>query len=477
MMKHTFPYPHVLVFGAAKSGVGASNLLRHHGIGVTMVDERQPKDFRSLIRMLKRQGITWYFGPWDQKVFEHVRAVVTSPGIPPTHPLLRQAGRMGMPILSEVELASYFTDAPILAITGTNGKTTTTTICGDIMSEARHHTIVSGNIGFAFSNGVLSSNLEEARGPRVLVTEVSSFQLEAIKRFRPHVAALLNFSQDHLDRYPSMREYIEAKYRITLNQDSRDYLILNQDDPFCMKLAERTRAQVFTFSMNREVEQGAYLKDGVIYLREGKTTIPVCDRNDIPIPGDHNVENVLASFAACRRLGVQVPTLVSALRKCKGVEHRTEKVVEKNNIIYYNDSKATNLDSLEKALQSFSRPIVLIAGGRDKKSDYSRLNALVSQKVKALVLIGEAAPLIEQAWSKIVPTKHIKFATQKDGKQLEDVEKIKLMTEVVKTAQSLSAPGDIVLLSPACSSYDQFDNFEERGSVYKRCVREVVTGR
>lgn len=460
MHKHSFPFPYVLVFGAARSGVGAAHLLRNYGIGVTVVDEKPAKEFRSLIRRFKRLGITWYFGGWDKKAFEQVRAVVVSPGVPLDHPLIKMGRSLHLPVISEVELASYFTDTKILAITGTNGKTTATTVTGQILTDSGFSAIVSGNIGRAFSDAVLSSVQDIQPEPRVLVTEISSFQLESIQRFRPHGAALLNVSRDHLDRYPSMREYIEAKYRITQNQGPGDFLVLNADDPFCMKLAEQTRARVFTFSTTQSVEQGAYVAGGEILLKEIGNTIPVCSVTDIPMPGLHNVENVLASMILARRVGVDPEQMVKSLRKFKGVEHRIEYVGERDGVSFYNDSKATNVDSLEKALLAFDKPIVLLAGGRDKKAPYDRLSQLVRSKVKTLVLMGEAAGLINAAWGQLVPTVQVKN-----------------MEDAVSQAAGKAAPGDVVLLSPACSSFDMFKDYEERGRTFKRCVRQILDAR
>jgi UDP-N-acetylmuramoylalanine--D-glutamate ligase len=448
-----FPYNRVCVFGAARSGVGAMHLLRHHNIEVTLVDERPAMEFRSLIRRLRRSYVTAYFGPIKEDVLRGCQAVVLSPGIPLTHPMVQQAMDRDLPIISEVELASYFACAPIVAITGTNGKTTTTTLTGQMVTDAGINAVVSGNIGRAFSDAVLSSQDESRR--TVLVTEVSSFQLESIEEFHPHVAVILNITRDHMDRYNSMREYIDAKFRITLNQTDDDFLILNQDDPLTMKCAEETSAEVYTISMSEEVEQGAFVSDGRIYLKEDDKVIPFCNVEDIPIPGAHNVQNTLASLVICRRVGIEADVLRKTLLKFKGVEHRIEFVAQSpDGVRYYNDSKATNVDSLEKALLSFDKPVVLVAGGKDKQSAYDRLNSLVKERVKGLVLIGEAKPLIKRAWGHLVETREAGS-----------------MEEAVKVASAMSRSGDVVLLSPACASFDMFKDYEDRGRQFKRCVR------
>ncbi len=448
-----FPYSHVCVFGAARSGVGAMHLLRHHNVGVTLVDERPAREFRSLIRRIRRLCVTAHFGPISEDVLAGSQALIVSPGIALTHPLVLEAMDRDLPIISEVELASFFAAAPIVAITGTNGKTTTTTLAGQMVQDAGLNAVVAGNIGRAFSDAVLSS--QDVSRKTVLVTEVSSFQLESIEEFHPHIAVILNISRDHMDRYASMRDYIEAKFRITQNQDEDDFLILNEDDPITMKAAEESLAEVYTISMTREVERGAYMQDGRIYLKEEGEAIAFCKATDIPIPGAHNIQNTLASLVICRRLGISVESLQRTLLKFKGVEHRIEFVAQtKDNVRFYNDSKATNVDSLEKALLSFDRPVVLVAGGKDKQSAYERLNALVKERVKGLVLIGEARPLIRKAWGELVETRDAAS-----------------MDEAVKMAAGMARAGDVVLLSPACASFDMFKDYEDRGRAFKRSVR------
>lgn len=456
MEPRPFPYSRVCVFGAARSGVGAMSLLRHHNVEVVLVDEKPAMEFRSLIRRLRRQYVTYFFGKIADytEVLRGCQAIIISPGIPLTHPLVQQAMDRDMPVISEVELASFFACAPIVAITGTNGKTTTTTLCGQMVTDASINAVVAGNIGRAFSDAVLSSVDEDRK--TVLVTEVSSFQLESIEDFAPHVAAILNISRDHMDRYPSMRDYIEAKFRITQNQDEDDYLILNADDPICMKAAEDTYAQVYTFSTQKEVEDGAFVQDGRIYLAEDGEVIPFCNVTDVPIPGHHNVENTLAALVICRRLGIEIDCLRKTLTKFKGVEHRIEFVASgPDGTRWFNDSKATNVDSLEKALLSFDKPVILVAGGRDKQSAYERLNSLIKERVKGLVLLGEAAPLMKKAWSGIVETREAES-----------------MEQAVSAASKMATAGDIVLLSPACASFDMFKDYEDRGRIFKRCVRQ-----
>lgn len=455
-MQHNFPYHRVCVFGAARSGVGAMALLRHHGVEVVLVDEKPAMEFRSLIRRLKRLYVTSYFGKFDETVLDHCEALVVSPGIPLEHWLNQAALNRHMPIISEVELASYFAGSPICAITGTNGKTTTTTLVGQMLTDAGKNAVVSGNIGRAFSDGVLASQ-DESRDT-VLVTEVSSFQLEVIEMFHPHVGAILNITRDHEDRYPDMRDYVDAKYKITLNQTEEDHLILNADDPLCVRAAEDSDAEIWWFSMKRKVHQGAYVDKDTLYLVEDGEKIEICKVDEVPLPGRHNIENTLAALILGRRMGAPIDSLQRTLRKFKGVEHRIEYVGKsKTGVMYYNDSKATNIDSLEKALLSFEQPVVLVAGGRPRNNSFDRLNSLIRDKVKKLILIGESTPMIKKSWGSLVETVEAKD-----------------MEEAVTLAAGSAAQGDIVLLSPACASWDMFKDYEDRGRAFKRSVRAVI---
>lgn len=451
-----FPYRRVCVLGAARSGVGAMALLRHHDVQVIIVDEKPAMEFRSLIRRMKRQLVSWRFGKFDESVLDGCDALVLSPGVPLEHWLNQAAINRRLPILSEVELAYYFANSPICAITGTNGKTTTTSLVGQMLTDAGKNAVVSGNIGRAFSDGVLAA--EDNTRDTVLVTEVSSFQLESSEYFHPHVAAILNISRAHEDRYPDFQDYIEAKYKIFHNQTEDDHLILNFDDPLCLRAEEDADSQVWWFSIRKRVPQGAYLEDGTIYLVEDDERIPVCTVEDVPIPGMHNVENTLAALVMGRRIGATVDSLVTTLQKFKGVEHRIEFVDQlANGVRFYNDSKATNLDSLEKALLSFPEPVILVAGGRDRSANYERMNALIRDKVKHLVLIGEAAKPMQKHWGGLVETSEAKD-----------------MDEAVRVAVAKSNDKDIVLLSPACASWDMYRDYEDRGWAFKRSVRALM---
>jgi UDP-N-acetylmuramoylalanine--D-glutamate ligase len=317
---------------------------------------------------------------------------------------------------------------------------------------------VAGNVGTPLCSVVTDPALKEAGA--VISCEVSSYQLETIIRFRPAVACVLNITPDHLDRYGSVERYAEAKRRITLNQAAGDVLVLNADDPRCLSFASRTQAEVWLFSLERPVATGTFVRQGSVVLSLGDpgSAIPVIPLRDIPLPGMHNAANVLAAVAMGAARGLDPAAMADAVRKFRAVPHRIEWVGRIGGVDYYNDSKATNLDSLEKALLSFERPIVLIAGGRDKGAPWTVLNHLVKSRVKGLVLIGEAAPIGKAAWGDLVAR----------------TEMAQDMADAVRRCRAMAAPGDVVLLSPACASFDMYRNFEERGDHFRRLVQEMV---
>jgi UDP-N-acetylmuramoylalanine--D-glutamate ligase len=384
--------------------------------------------------------------------------LVLSPGIPPTHPVVRGAVESGRPVRAEIEIGFLACPAPILAVTGTNGKTTVTHLVTHLFQESGRPAVMAGNVGRALCDAVLDPRLSQAGA--LVVCEVSSFQLETIERFHPRAACILNVTPDHLDRYPSIREYAEAKYRVTENQEAGDALVLNGSDPLCRAAAARTRAAVWEFDAARAVGRGAFLRDERLYLVVGAGGAPVevMAASEIPLPGLHNVENVLAALCMGAALGLDAAAMAQAVRSFRAVPHRIEFVAEINGARYYNDSKATNLDSVEKALLSFEEPIILIAGGRDKGAPWTVLNNLVARKVKGLVLIGEAAPIGRAAWGGLVPR----------------VEDAPDMASAVAQARAMSDPGDVVLLSPGCASYDMYRNFEARGDDFRGLVRRMA---
>jgi len=444
-----------LIFGAARSGLAAARLLRTHGFDVTLIDEKPASAFEQVIPELKSLGILWHFGNAAEEYLRGKNVIVLSPGVPVTHPLVSAAQRLGIKVMGELELGYQYAKCRIAAITGTNGKSTTTHLAAAILKTSGYDSRAVGNVGSALCGAVGNHSSPSQRD--CLVVEVSSFQLETIKEFHPRVAVLMNLTPDHLDRHGSMEVYRDLKYRITENQTSDDFMIINADDQWCLPLKDRTQAHVLFFSLQREVSPGAYLKDDAVWL-EMDNRVRVLERSEIPIPGLHNVQNVLAASLVGVAFGVAPDAIAQAVKVFPGVEHRIEFSGRLRGIEFYNDSKATNLDSMEKALLSFNRPIILIAGGRDKKSDYATLNHLISGSVKHLIVMGEAAPLIRRAWKALVPTENALD-----------------MREAVHKAHAVAASGDVILLSPGCSSFDAFRDYEERGRIFKSEVRSLMS--
>jgi len=443
----------VLVVGLGKSGVASALFLKAHGARVTVSDTKSGDELRNEIPILLDHGITVETGGHGDRTFRGQDLIVVSPGVPVDAPPLMQARALGESVIGEIELAARFLPGPIVAITGSNGKTTTTTLAGEIMTAAGFAALVGGNIGTP-----AISLAERAKPETVIVLEVSSFQLETIQTFRPKVAVVLNVTPDHLDRHRTFDIYVNAKARIFENQRGRDFAVLNADDPTCVAMAARTTAQVFWFSRQKEVERGAWVREGNVVFRDGRSKSGTSQReilqvSEIPLKGAHNLENVLAAVCAGALMGCAAEKIRQAVRDFKAVEHRLEFVATVRGVDYYNDSKATNVDATIKALESFPANIHLILGGKDKGSDYSVLNDLLRQRVKRVYTIGTAAPKIES--------------------QIKNVEIVHAETleNAIRKASAVAQPGDVVLLAPACASFDQFRNYEHRGKVFKEIVR------
>ncbi len=384
--------------------------------------------------------------------FGAVSEIVVSPGVPIDAEPITQARALGRPVIGEIELASQFLQGVIVAITGSNGKTTTTTLVGEVLSKGGLKTLVGGNIGTP-----AISLVAQATPDTITVLEVSSFQLETIGSFRPKVAVLLNVTPDHLDRHRTFQAYVDAKARVFENQSAEGFAVLNADDPTCVELAGRTRAQVFWFGRKREVESGAFVRDGQVIFRRNGSEQEVMPISEIPLKGLHNLENVLAAVCAGALMGCDAEKIRSVIREFKAVEHRLEYVATVRGVEYYNDSKATNVDATIKAVESFPANIHLILGGKDKGSDYTTLNDLLRQRVKRVYTIGAAADKIQS---------HIKGAVE--------IVASGTLEGAVKRAAASAVRGDIVLLAPACASFDQFENYEHRGRVFKELVRGLA---
>jgi UDP-N-acetylmuramoylalanine--D-glutamate ligase len=451
----------VLVVGLGKSGVASALFLKAHGARVTVSDTKSGDELHNEIPVLLDHGITVETGGHGERTFRGQDLIVVSPGVPVDAAPLAQARALGETVIGEIELAAQFLPGPMVAITGSNGKTTTTTLTGEIMTAAGFPALVGGNIGTP-----AISLAEHAKPETVIVLEVSSFQLETIQTFRPKVAVVLNVTPDHLDRHRTFEAYVDAKARVFENQQAADFSVLNADDPTCVAMAARTKAQVFWFSRQKEVKQGAWVHDGKILFRDGRSKHEtqqheVMQASEIPLKGAHNLENVLAAVCAGALMGCAPEKIRQAVRDFKAVEHRLEFVATIRGVDYYNDSKATNVDATIKALESFPANIHLILGGKDKGSDYTVLNDLLRQRVKRVYTIGAAAAKIE---SQIV--------SSASGNA--EVVHAETLENALRKAHATAQPGDVVLLAPACASFDQFKNYEHRGQVFKEIVRGLT---
>jgi UDP-N-acetylmuramoylalanine--D-glutamate ligase len=442
----------VLVVGLGKSGVASALFLQSRGARVTVSDAKPQDQLGNDIPFLLDHGIAVETGGHGERTFRGQDLIVVSPGVPVDSAPLVQARALGEPVIGEIELASLFLPRNIIAITGSNGKTTTTSLAGEIIAAGGFPALVGGNIGTP-----AISLVEQAKPDTVVVLEVSSFQLETIQKFRPKIAVLLNVTPDHLDRHRTFAAYTDAKARIFENQDAEDFAVLNADDATCVELASRTRSQVFWFSVKKEVQLGAYVRDGRLLFRDAKGQREIMLAAEIPLKGVHNVENTLAAICAGALTGCEPERIRQAVQNFKAVEHRLEYVATIRGVEYYNDSKATNVDATIKALESFPANIHLILGGKDKDSDYSLLNDLLKQRVKRVYTIGSAADKIES---------QIKAA---------EIDHAGTLETALKHAAGIAEPGDVVLLAPACASFDQFENYEHRGRVFKEVVATLAS--
>ena len=439
------------VIGGARSGLAVATLLQRRGALVFVSDAAPPEKMEAAKAGLEALRIPFEFGGNSPRALE-VDTMVISPGVRSDAPVVRDALARGLRVVSELEVASWFCPAPIIAITGTNGKTTTTTLAGRMFEDARRPVAVAGNIGTALSHVVDGLTAES-----IAVVEVSSFQLDHVETFRPRVAALLNLTPDHLDRYDhSVEKYYAAKCRVFQHQGTGDVLIYSVDDRETQHHVEKLADPSITklpLSTKQSLDNGAFIRESKLVTRIGGAESEIISTSAISIPGEHNLANAMAATLAAKVMGVPSASIRATLKNFKGVEHRLEYVRTLNGVAFVNDSKATNVDSVWYALQSFSSPIVVLLGGRDKGNDYSRLTGLVKEHVKAVIAIGESAGKVEQAFASVV-----------------HVERAMSMEEAVRAGVRLASPGDVVLLSPACASFDWFVDYEHRGKVFKQIV-------
>ncbi|MDQ3193954.1 MAG: UDP-N-acetylmuramoyl-L-alanine--D-glutamate ligase [Bacteroidota bacterium] len=446
------------ILGAGKSGITVAKLLKEHGAQVFLSDSTEKSKLKYFDENdLKKEGIDFETGKHSEKIFDN-DAFITSPGISPYSEILLRAKKQRKKIYPEIEAAFWFCKCPVIAITGTNGKTTTTVLTGEIFRNAGYDVKICGNVGIAFSEVV-----SELKDDSIVVLEVSSFQLEYIDEFRPEIAVLMNITPDHIDWHGSFDNYLKAKLKITKNQSGEDLTIVNYDDDILKKNTESLKSQRSFFStkenlIKENIERGSFSEDGkIIYFDKAKNIEEeIMKTHEINIRGNHNLYNSLAAIISARALGIRKEIVSDTLKKFQGVEHRIEFVKEINGIKFYNDSKATNIDSLTVALESFDKNLILIIGGRESGNDYSRDDELVKKNVKEIIAIGETKEKISDHFRKYIK-----------------VTKVNSMEEAVNKSFDVSSANDTVLLSPACKSFDMFDSFEHRGKEFKKFVNAL----
>lgn len=448
----------VLVFGSGISGIAAGRLLVRQGADVILYDGNTSLDAENLKKEIlsgstSGSDMQVILGDLPQEILDTLSLTVISPGVPTDLPIVEHMRDKGIPIWGEIELAYVFGKGDVLAITGTNGKTTTTALLGEIMKSYRESTFVVGNIGNPYTAIALDTKEES-----VIVAEMSSFQLESIHTFRPRVSAILNVSPDHLNRHHTMDAYIEAKQNIAKNQTPEDTCILNYEDEVTRKFAEKVNAQVLYFSSRRKLEKGIYLDGGRIICRLEENPIELCHVDELKLLGTHNHENVMAAVGMAAAYGLPMDLIRRVVMEFQGVEHRIEFVAEKNGVTYYNDSKGTNPDAAIKGIQAMRRPTYLIGGGYDKDSSYEEWIQAFDGKVKKLVLLGATREKIDETARRLGFTDTILADT---------------FEEAVEICVKNAVPGDAVLLSPACASWGMFKNYEERGDKFKELVNQL----
>ena len=439
----------ITVLGAARSGLAVSELLKTQGAQVFVSDMADASSMQDAVQFLENHKIHYEMGGHSDRIYD-ANAWIISPGIPIDHPMVIESKARGIRVVGELEAASWFCKSEIIAVTGSNGKSTTTALIGEIFKADNRPVVVAGNIGRSFASVV-----EKTGEGCVAVLEVSSFQLETIDHFHPGIALLLNLSPDHLDRHGDMEQYGKMKARLFENQDHRDYTVYNSSDYRIRGLAASTKAEKAEFSRPHTRFPCTFTEQGVIYIqREGRKQA-VVSLNEMQLVGEHNQANAEAAVLGASLLGASINACRTALQRFRSLEHRMESVGESGEILWINDSKGTNTDSTWYALGSFTRPVILIAGGKDKDSDFSLLNDRIREHVKLLILIGDAADKMEKTF-----------------KGLTDIQRAATLKDAVDRAEKAAKPGDVVLLSPACASFDMFSNFEDRGQQFKSLVRD-----
>lgn len=443
----------ILVLGAGSSGIGAAWVLAQLHANVVLNDYKSVEFESSTRKKLDDAGVTIITGRQDNSLLNGVDRIVISPGIALSIPIVQEAFNRHIEVVSEVELAYDVCKSPILGVTGTNGKTTTTTLLTQVMESTRLPIKVGGNIGDSLSEAAF--NMPEGG---YLIAELSSYQLETIKSFCPLGAIVLNVTPDHLARHKTMENYAAAKARIFMNQNAENFVVLNDDDPIVRAMKKDAHSKILSISQHHKVECGAYFEGNTCYAVLDGNVISVIDTEQIHIKGAHNIENILSVIALTYALGVDVERIKRTIENFHGVEHRLERVTTIHDVTFYNDSKATNTDSVVKALDAFDKPVILLAGGHDKMTPLEDFMNVVKENTKEVIFMGEAAERFESVATKVGVT---------------NIHRAQSMKEAVELGYKLAEPSDIVLLSPACSSFDWYSCFEERGDDFKKCVKEL----
>ncbi len=452
-----FSNKNVLVVGVGISGNAVAKVAKKLGAAkVVLSDSKAEKDLNYDLSDVREAGVELVFGPQSGELLDGVDLVILSPAVPVRVPLVQEAYKREIPVVTEVQVAYELAKSPILAVTGTNGKTTTVTLLGELMKTRYENAGVGGNIGVPLCEEALKAGENSC-----VVAEISSYQMEATTNFRPHIAVELNVTPDHVVRHGSLEVYQQMKEKMFAQQTPEDYLVLNYDNDKTRDMANRAKGQVFFFSRLEKLEEGAFVQDDWLTIQWKGQICRLCRTDELKIKGGHNVENALAAAAAAFLGGARIPKIIEVLKAFPGVEHRIEPVATIGGVGYYNDSKATNTDSAIKALESFANHIILIAGGDDKMTDLTDFMTLVKERVDELILVGDATARFKENALKLgYPAEHIHEAGYS-------------MEEAVKKAHEIAGPPQTVLLSPACASFDMYEGFEARGRDFKRLVHEL----
>jgi len=443
-----FPYKHVLVLGLAKSGTAAAQLLLNSGVSVRINDLNAHKESADVLH-LADQGAEIVIGSHPLHLLDGMELLVKNPGIPYNHKIVKEAERRNIPIITEIELASRLIEGPMIGVTGSNGKTTTTTLITQMLEHSQQAVQSAGNIGVVASEVAQTMSKGET-----LVLELSSFQLLGVQTFKPNIAVLLNIFEAHLDYHETMENYEQAKFQVFANQTADDYVVYNADDPIISRSIENAASIPVPFSVERSLPTGAWADESAVYFKTDK----IIDKDDIRLVGDHNLENILAAISAAKLSGATNEGIWHVLKTFTGVKHRLQYVTTLNERYFYNDSKATNMLATQKALRAFQQPVILLAGGLDRGNDFYDLMPYLST-VKAMVTFGETAD---------------QLAETAKAAQIDIVKKVDHIEAAVNLAYDLSAPRDVILLSPACASWDQYKTFEERGDMFIQAVHKLT---